>query len=74
VEFATEQFKAEEQQRVFGFIPNFYVSYESNPVLLTVKMKFQLALKVATDPVTAAGVALVSASKQAGGNCLESIE
>jgi hypothetical protein len=31
-----------------------------------VKCKFQLALKVATDPVTAAGVALVSASKQAG--------
>jgi hypothetical protein len=28
-------------------------------------MKFQLALKVSTDPVTAAGVALVSASRQA---------
>jgi hypothetical protein len=65
-EVATEQFKAEEQQRVFGFIPNFYVSYESNPAPLTAKMKFQLALKVATDPVTAAGVALVSACKQAG--------
>jgi hypothetical protein len=65
VEAATEQFKAEEKQRIFGIIPNFYVSYESDPAPLTAKMKFELALKVSTDPVTAAGVALVSASRQA---------
>jgi hypothetical protein len=63
---ATEQLKNEEQQRIFGFIPNFYVTYETNPAPLTAKMKFQLALKVSTDPVTAAGVFLVSAAKQAG--------
>ena len=61
---ATEQFKSEERQRVFGIIPNFYVSYESDPAPLTAKMKFKLALKVSTDPVTAAGVSLVSASRQ----------
>jgi Carboxypeptidase regulatory-like domain len=66
VEVATEQFKSEEQQRAFGIIPNFYVSYESDPAPLTAKRKFELALKVSIDPVTAAGVALVSASKQAG--------
>jgi hypothetical protein len=65
VEVATEQFKSVERQRVFGIIPNFYVSYESDPAPLTAKMKFELALKVSTDPVTAAGVALVSASRQA---------
>ena len=65
VEVATEQFKAEEKQRVFGIIPNFYVSYESDPAPLTTKMKFKLALKVSTDPVTAAGVLLVAASRQA---------
>jgi hypothetical protein len=65
VEAATEQFKSEERQRVFGIIPNFYVSYESNPAPLTAKMKFKLALKVSTDPVTAAGISLVSASRQA---------
>ena len=65
VQAATEQFKATEQQRIFGFIPNFYIAYDTNAAPLTSKMKFQLALKVATDPVTAAGVALVSASKQA---------
>jgi hypothetical protein len=56
VQVATEQLKAEEHQRVFGFVPNFYVSYEKNPAPLTAKMKFQLALKVSIDPVTAAGV------------------
>jgi hypothetical protein len=66
VEVATEQFKAEEKQRVFGIIPNFYVSYESNPAPLTTGMKFKLALKVSTDPVTAAGVFLVASAKQAG--------
>jgi hypothetical protein len=56
VQVAAEQLKAEEHQRVLGFLPNFYVSYEKNPAPLTAKMKFQLALKVSTDPVTAAGV------------------
>jgi hypothetical protein len=66
VKVATEQFKAEEKQRVFGIIPNFYVSYERNPAPLTPKMKFKLALKLSTDPVTAAGVFLVASAKQAG--------
>ena len=66
IEVATEQFKAEEKQRVFGIIPNFYVSYESDPAPLTTGMKFKLALKVSTDPVTAAGVFLVASAKQAG--------
>ena len=66
VEVATEQLKAEEKQRVFGVIPNFYVSYENDPAPLTAKMKFKLALKVSTDPVTAAGVLVVASAKQAG--------
>jgi hypothetical protein len=66
VEVATEQFKAEETQRVFGVIPNFYVTYEKDPAPLTAKMKFHLALKVSTDPVTAVGVFIVASAKQAG--------
>jgi Carboxypeptidase regulatory-like domain len=66
IEVATEQLKTEEKQRVFGIIPNFYVSYESDPAPLTPRMKFKLALKVSTDPVTAAGVFLVAAARQAG--------
>src|SRR6266404_6897499 len=67
VEVATQQLKAEEKQRVFGVIPNFYVSYEKDPAPLTAKMKFKLALKVSTDPVTAAGNFVVASAKQAGG-------
>jgi Carboxypeptidase regulatory-like domain len=65
VEVATEQLKAEEKQRVFGIIPNFYVSYDRDPAPLTAKMKFQLALKVSMDPVTTAGVLFVAGAKQA---------
>jgi len=66
VQVATEQIRLEEKQRVFGVIPNFYVSYDKNAEALTPKMKFGLALKVAGDPVTAAGVLFVAAAKQAG--------
>jgi hypothetical protein len=62
---AAEQFKIQETQLVFGILPNFYVAYDPNAEPLTTKMKFKLALKVSTDPVTAAGVAVVSAFKQA---------
>jgi len=56
VQVATEQLKMEEHQRVLGFIPNFYVTYEKDPAPLTAKMKFQLALKTSADPITVAGV------------------
>jgi hypothetical protein len=66
VQVATEQLKAEEHQRMLGFIPNFYTTYEKDPAPLTAKMKFQLALKVSTDPVTAAGVLFIAGARQAG--------
>jgi Carboxypeptidase regulatory-like domain len=65
-EIATEQVKAEEQQRVFGIIPNFYVAYDQNAVPLTTKLKFQLAAKVAFDPVTFIGVGIAAGAGQAG--------
>ena len=65
-EIATEQVKTQEKQRIFGFIPNFYVAYGPNPVPLTTKLKFQLALKTATDPITFLGTGVVSALQQAG--------
>jgi carboxypeptidase family protein len=65
-EVATEQVKVEEKQRVLGIIPNFYVVYDPDPVPLTTKLKFRLALRVATDPITALGVAFLSGTQQAG--------
>ena len=65
-EIAAEQLKVEEQQRIFGFIPNFYVSYDQDAAPLTTKMKFQLAAKVSFDPVTFLGVGISAAAEQAG--------
>jgi hypothetical protein len=64
-ELATEQVKEEEKQRVLGFIPNFYAVYDRNAVPLTTKLKFRLALKISTDPVTFAGAAFLSGVDQA---------
>ena len=66
VEIATEQVKIEEQQRIFGFIPNFYAEYDPNAAPLTTKLKFQLAAKVSYDPVTLIGVGVFAAANQAG--------
>jgi hypothetical protein len=51
-EIALEQFREEEKQRVFGVIPNFYVTYVPNAPPLTSKQKFELAWKTSIDPVT----------------------
>lgn len=50
-EIAKQQLKAEEKQRVLGFIPNIYVTYEPHPEPLTTNMKFHLAYKSLTNPV-----------------------
>jgi Carboxypeptidase regulatory-like domain len=66
-EVATQQLKAEEQQRVLGFIPNTYVVYEPHPEPLTSRMKFHLAYKSLTNPVFFARVAAWAAIQQAAG-------
>ena len=65
-QIALEQVHIEEQQRVLGFIPNFYVVYDSkNAVPLTTKLKFKLAMRVSVDPISIAAVASMAAIKQA---------
>jgi len=67
-EVATEQVHLEERQRVLGIIPNFYVVYDSkNAVPLSTRLKFQLALRASTDPITIAGVGALAGMQQAGG-------
>jgi len=65
-ELAEVQIKEEEKQRVFGVIPNFYVSYEPNAAPLTAKHKFGLAWKSASDPITLLGVGVLAGIDQAG--------
>ncbi len=65
-ELADVQIKDQEKQRVFGVIPNFYVSYEPNAAPLTAKHKFELAWKSASDPITLIGVGVLAGIDQAG--------
>lgn len=51
-EMAQDQINQAEQQRIFGAIPNFYVSYDPHPAPLDSKQKFGLAWKSSIDPVT----------------------
>jgi hypothetical protein len=50
-EIAEEQVKSEEQQRLFGVLPNYYVTYDPHPAPLTARQKFDLAFKTTYDPV-----------------------
>ena len=61
---AAHEVKAEEKQRVLGFIPNFYVSYAPNPVPLSFKQKLDLAWKSTTDPITIGGVGVAAGIEQ----------
>ena len=65
VQIATEQVQLEYQQRVLGFIPNFYVVYDKDPAPLTTKLKFQMAMKVSYDPVSVAGILFMASVNQA---------
>jgi len=49
IEIAEQQIHIEEQQRVLGVLPNYYVSYDPHPVPLTTKQKFQLAWRSNVD-------------------------
>src|SRR5215468_6098396 len=64
-EVASQQLKAEEHQRVLGFIPNMFVTYEPHPEPLTAKMKFHLAYKGLTHPTFFAFEALWAGVEQA---------
>ncbi len=50
-DIAQDQIAVQEKQRVLGAIPNFYVSYVSNPAPLVAKQKFELAWKMSVDPM-----------------------
>ena len=65
VEVAEEQIKVEEKQRVFGVLPNFYVSYVPNAAPLSSKQKFRLAGKTVIDPFTFVFVAGAAGVEQA---------
>jgi hypothetical protein len=64
-QLARQQATAEEKQRVFGVIPNFYVVYDKHPVPLTTKLKYEIAFKAGTDIVSVLGDVVLASINQA---------
>jgi hypothetical protein len=64
-EVAEEELKVEEKQRVFGVIPNFYVSYIPDAAPLASKQKFQLAWRTTIDPINFAVTGVIAGVQQA---------
>ena len=64
-EVAEVQIKAEEKQRVLGFMPNFYVNYDPDPVPLDSKQKFELAWKTTVNPASFGIVGAIAGVQQA---------
>jgi hypothetical protein len=64
-EVAQAQLKQEEQQRVFGIIPNFYVVYAPDALPLSSRQKFHLALRSSIDPVTFLATGVFAGIEQA---------
>jgi Carboxypeptidase regulatory-like domain len=64
-EEAQDEVKEAEKQRVFGLIPNFFVTYDPHPVPLTPTLKFRLAWKSSVDPFTLLAIGAVAGVEQA---------
>jgi hypothetical protein len=65
VQLADIQMNEQMKQRVLGFIPNFYVTYDRNTVSLSSRQKFRLAWKTTSDAFTFVGVAFLAGAEQA---------
>jgi len=62
---AAQQIKEEERQRLFGYIPNFYVSYISDAAPMNAKQKFSLATRDSFDWTSLLGVTQAANIQQA---------
>jgi len=65
VELAQRQIEEQEQQRLFGVLPNFFVSYLPDAVPLTTGQKFELSWKSRLDPVQFGVVGIVAGIQHA---------
>jgi hypothetical protein len=63
-DIAEDQMHFEEDQRVLGVFPNFYVSYVRNPAPFSAGQKFRLALRTSADPVSIAIPGVIAGVEQ----------
>jgi hypothetical protein len=64
VEIAEQQIKEEQQQRVLGLVPNFFVSFHPDAAPLNAHQKFQLSWKAHIDPMQFAFVGIFAGVQQ----------
>lgn len=64
-QLAEEELHNELHQRVFGVLPNFYVSYQWDAAPLSVKQKLKLTTRALTDPVFLGTTAITAGIEQA---------
>ncbi len=64
-EIAESQIHVEEQQRLFGVVPNSYVSYFPDAAPLNTRQKFQLGWKFLIDPVSFGVAGIIAGAEQA---------
>lgn len=64
-ELAEQDVKAEEKQKVFGIVPNFFVVYQPHPPSLNARQKFELAFHGIRDPSAFAITGFVAGVEQA---------
>ena len=63
-QIAEEEVRVEETQRVFGVLPNYYVTYEPKPAPLNMRQKYQLAWKASINPVSFGVAAFIAGLEQ----------
>ena len=64
-EIAEEEVRVEETQRIIGAFPNYYVTYDPDPVPLTTKQKFSMDWKFSIDPFAFVGAGITAGIEQA---------
>jgi hypothetical protein len=64
VEVAEQQIKEQEQQRLFGVVPTFFITFNRDAAPLNARQKFQLSWKTRADPMQFAFVAIVAGVQQ----------
>lgn len=65
-EAAEVQVQEQYKQKVLGFIPNYYASYVPDAAPLPPHLKFQLAWRSVSDPITVLGAGVLAGIYQAG--------
>jgi hypothetical protein len=63
-EVVEAQVKEEEKQRILGLVPNYYTSYIWDAAPMTPKLKFGMAFRTITDPVSFLVVAGIAGAEQ----------